>query len=233
MNEFANNPSSVASVPAPSWLDQYLPASYSLVEVMFGLIMVLTATLGAGLATGEGEGSERTMLLAALGCNLAWGIIDGAMYIMDSMFDRGRTARILSEVKRSGEPAALAMIARELDAKLVGVTTPEERLRIYRSVLELTGRRPVTPTRLERRDVYGAIACFVLVFVTALPPSVPFLLLHDARFALRVSNAILLVMLFSVGYIWGRHTNANRVGFGLAMTLVGLLLVGTAMAFGG
>ena len=231
--ETSGAPRSNPPALAQSVLDRYLPPSYSLVEVMFGLIMVLTATLGAGLVTGEGEGSEYTMLLAALGCNLAWGIIDGAMYIMDSMFDRGRAARILLEVKRSGESAALATIGRELDPRLRDITTPDERSRIYRTVLELAGRRPVRRTRLERRDVYGGLACLVLVFVTALPPSVPFLLFHDARLALRISNGILLAMLFFVGYFWARHTNANRVGFGLAMMLVGLVLVGAAMALGG
>jgi VIT1/CCC1 family predicted Fe2+/Mn2+ transporter len=91
----------------------------------------------------------------------------------------------------------------------------------------------VTRTKLERSDFYGGIACAVLVFLTALPAAVPFMLIDDARLALRVSNGLLVAMLFGVGYIWARYTNANRVLTGLAMMLVGVLLVGAAMALGG
>ena len=94
--------------PAPSLVLNYLEPADILAEVLFGLIMVLTITLGARLAMGE-EGGARELLIAALGCNLAWGIIDGAMYVMNAMFNRGRTARIFTELKRSGESGALAI----------------------------------------------------------------------------------------------------------------------------
>ena len=216
-----------------SFVEKFIAPASSLAEVFFGLIMVLTFTLGAGLAAGEGEDSARTLLVAALGCNLAWGIIDGAMYIMDAMFNRSRSARIRSLLRQSGESGALAIIARELDPRLSDITTVDERSRLYRSILTLAGRRPVTRTRLERSDIYGGIACAVLVFLTALPAAVPFMLIDNARLALRVSNGLLVAMLFGVGYFWARHTNANRVLTGLAMVLVGVILVGAAMALGG
>jgi hypothetical protein len=216
-----------------SFVEKFIAPASSLAEVFFGLIMVLTFTLGAGLAAGEGEDSARTLLVAALGCNLAWGIIDGAMYIMDAMFNRSRSARIRSLLRQSGESGALAIIAWELDPRLSDITTVDERARFYRSILTLAGRRPVTRTRLERSDVYGGIACAVLVFLTALPAAVPFMLIDNARLALRVSNGLLVAMLFGVGYFWARHTNANRVITGLAMMLVGVILVGAAMALGG
>ena len=216
-----------------SFLDKYLEPSYSLTEVLFGLIMVLTVTLGVGLAERDEEGSVRVLLAAALGCNLAWGIIDGAMYVMDAMFNRSRAARIRSELARAGESVALGVIARELGPRLEEIATPDERARIYRAALTLAGRTPVTPTRIERSDIYGAMACMILVFVTALPAAVPFVLIDDPRLALRVSNGLLVAMLFGVGYFWARHTYANPVRTGLAMTLVGLTLVGAAMALGG
>ena len=46
-------------------------------EVLFGLIMVLTFT-GSLRITGADRDSVRTMLVAALGCNLAWGMIDAS-----------------------------------------------------------------------------------------------------------------------------------------------------------
>jgi len=214
-------------------VEKYIEPAYSLAEVLFGLIMLLTATLGSSLAATEGNASDRTLLTAALGANLAWGIIDGAMYVMDAMFNRGRSARILRDLRQSGEAAALARIARELDPRLADLTTAGERSRLYQSILEVALRTTDRRTRLERADIYGGIACAVLVFVSAVPGIVPFILIDNARIALRVSNAVLVAMLFGVGYFWARHTNADRIGTGLALMLVGLLLVGASVVLGG
>jgi len=58
-------------------------------EVLFGLIMVLTFTGSLGIAT-AGRQEVRTMLIKALGCNLAWGIIDAVLYLMGCLADKGR-----------------------------------------------------------------------------------------------------------------------------------------------
>ena len=57
-------------------------------EVLFGLIMVLTFT--GSLSVAEADRAEvRTMLIGALGCNLAWGIIDAVLYLMGSLSEKG------------------------------------------------------------------------------------------------------------------------------------------------
>ena len=201
-------------------------------EVLFGLIMVLTFTGSLSVAE-AGREDVRTMLIGALGCNLAWGIIDGAMHVMNSMFSRGRRARIFAELKRSGESGALAIIARELGPRLADLTTEAERSRLYRSVLTVAARTPVERTGLDRDEIYAGLVCAALVFATALPAAVPFMVFGDPFVALRVSNAILVGMLFGVGYFWASHTNANRIAAGFAMMGVGLVLVVGAMALGG
>ena len=50
-------------------------------EILFGVIMVLTFTGSISVAEG-GATETRTVLAAAIGCNLAWGIVDAAMYLM-------------------------------------------------------------------------------------------------------------------------------------------------------
>jgi len=66
------------------WLARHLDTSDALAEILFGLIMVLTFTLAAGFVASEGAAGVRELMLAAIGCNLAWGIIDAAMYVMSS-----------------------------------------------------------------------------------------------------------------------------------------------------
>ena len=71
---------------------RYLDPGERLGEVLFGLIMVLTFTLAARLTIGEGPDARRELLIAAIGCNIAWGLIDGGMYIMGAMLERARQA---------------------------------------------------------------------------------------------------------------------------------------------
>ena len=50
-------------------------------EVFCGVLMVLTFTLTLNKAD-AGRETVREMLIAALGCNVAWGLIDGALYVL-------------------------------------------------------------------------------------------------------------------------------------------------------
>ena len=61
-------------------------------EVLFGLIMVLTFTGSLSVAE-AGREDVRTMLIGALGCNLAWGIIDAILYLMGCLAEKERGLR--------------------------------------------------------------------------------------------------------------------------------------------
>lgn len=61
----------------------------------------------------------------------------------------------------------------------------------------------------------------------------PFLLLRDARLALRASNAVLIGLLFYVGWRWGAYTGASPLRTGLFMMSLGVALVVVAIALGG
>ena len=57
--------------------------------------------------------------------------------------------------------------------------------------------------------------------------------MDDKLQSLRASNGILLGLLFFCGYFWARYTGVNRWLAGLAMTLIGLVLVVAAILLGG
>ena len=69
--------------------DRILDPMDRISEVLFGLIMALSFTLTFAVATADNM-AVRTMLLAALGCNLAWGIIDGGVYLLARLNQQGR-----------------------------------------------------------------------------------------------------------------------------------------------
>src|SRR6185437_6897077 len=72
-------------------------------EVLFGLIMVLTFT-GALSVAEAGREDVRTMLIGALGCNLAWGIIDGVLYLMGCLAEKGRGLHAFRAVRKATDP---------------------------------------------------------------------------------------------------------------------------------
>jgi len=214
--------------------EKYLDPGDRLGEILFGLIMVLTLTLTAGLTIGNEPDAARQLLVAAVGCNVAWGIIDGGMYIMDVLLERGRRSRLLSAIQHApDETTAFQVIGRALDETLVGLTTRNERLRLYRDLRELATHVVPARVRVSKDDVMGAVASGWLVVMTTIPAALPFVVFDDARMALRVSNGLLLAGLFLVGYHWGRYGGVNRWGSGFVFLLVGVALVGVAIALGG
>jgi hypothetical protein len=79
----------------------------------------------------------------------------------------------------------------------------------------------------------GALAVLLLVTATALPAAAPFFVVRDLQLALRISNWLLVALLFVVGRRWARHTDASPWGAGLASMGLGVLLVAIAIALGG
>jgi hypothetical protein len=154
----------------------HLDPDESLGEILAGLIMVLTFTLAAGVATRGAQDSVRTLLLAAVGCNLAWGIIDAVFYVMTNAFVRRRRARLFRAVSAAAsEDAALATIRHELDPELEAITRPEDRERLYRDIHVLLANGKPLRTGVTRDDLIGALIIFCLVFATTLPAVLPFL----------------------------------------------------------
>jgi hypothetical protein len=217
-----------------SFLDRYLDPGSSVAEVLFGLIMTLTFTLSAGIMIKE-QGAEgaRELLIATVGCNLAWGVIDGVLYILGQLFDRGRKRRLSLAVQKADDATGMAIIARELDELLENVTTAEERQAVYRRVMQHVREATITHTKLTKADLLGAFASFWLVFLTSVPAAVPFLFIDDPWVALRASNAILLALLFVSGFVWARYTLARPAVVGLVFLLGGFALVVMAIALGG
>ena len=218
-------------------MERYLDPASTLGEVLFGLIMTLTFTLGAGIII-EDEGSEgaRQLLIALIGCNIAWGLIDGVLYLAGQLFDRSRLRRIGQAVRGAADQrSAVTIVAGELDEMLDHVTSPAERQELYARIATnlRSGTSPPKPNTISRADIVGAFTSFWLVVVSSIPAAIPFLLFDNARFALRVSNAILLAMLFVIGYWCARYTVAKPWLVGLALLVGGIALVVVAIALGG
>ena len=58
-------------------------------EIIFGVIMVLTFT-STFTVTQAYRPEARTMILSAIACNIAWGVVDAFMYILSAFTERLR-----------------------------------------------------------------------------------------------------------------------------------------------
>ena len=216
------------------FVERYLDPASRLGEVLFGLIMVLGATLTAGLTVAAGAAGVRQLLQAALGCNIAWGIIDGIMYVMNCMTVRAEKARLIEAIQRAPDrSAALDIVRGDIEPRFETLAAPEQREALCRSILEYLAQGEAPKTSVTREDLYGAVACFWLVFLSCLPVALPFLIFSEPTRALRVSNALLIAMLFFVGHKWAQYAHTNRLIAGAVIVAIGLALVGVAVVLGG
>jgi len=200
-------------------------------EVLFGLIMVLTFTGSLSVAT-AGHAEVREMLLGALGCNLAWGVIDAMLYLLGVLAEKGRGLAALRALRATGDPErGRALVADALPPLLASVLEPGELDRMRERLLRLPD--PKGPAILDADDWRAALAICLLVFASTLPVAIPFLLVRPAHLALRVSNAVAIAMLFLCGYAVGRMTGHRPWGTGLGMVVLGSALVAMTMALGG
>jgi hypothetical protein len=219
----------LSQFPAKS-SDRILEPMDRISEVLFGLIMALTFTLTLGVVTAD-RIQVRTMLFAALGCNLAWGIIDAGVFLMARFNQRGRNAMQLRAARTAASKGeAHRMIADAMPPLLASILPPDQLELMRQRLLQLP--EPEHP-RLTKRDGLGAIAICLLSFLSTFPIVIPFILIGDARLALRVSNAVAIAMLFVCGYAFGRCAGFRPWATGLSIVAVGAALVGVAIALGG
>jgi VIT1/CCC1 family predicted Fe2+/Mn2+ transporter len=204
---------------------------YRASEVIFGLLMAMSFIGSISVAT-DGREEVRTLLAAALGCNLAWGLVDAVMHLVATKTQQRRNRALLGKL-RAGADAATgrALIADEMPGPLA-VSIGHDGLEQLRQ--RLSAAVPSAPRRdISARDVGDAVIVFFLVVLSTFPVVVPFMLTADTARALLLSRLVALAMLFLSGALLARYSNGNIWLNGLTMATVGALLMAAIMALGG
>lgn len=200
-------------------------------EILFGLIMVLTFT-GAISVSNDGRQEVRDLLWAALGCNVAWGLVDAIMYWMNVLIDRGRAANSIRQLMREQDLAKCrSLIKDEMPPGVAALISDTEVDRIIQEVKHLPA--PGNTDLLTIKDLVSGIQIFLLVFLCTLPVALPFVFIHELGVALRVSNGIALLLLFAGGFRLARYAGFRPWLTALAYMLIGVALVSLTMALGG
>jgi VIT1/CCC1 family predicted Fe2+/Mn2+ transporter len=199
-------------------------------EILFGLIMAVTIIGSLSVAT-AGRDEQRTVLIAALGCNLAWGLVDAVMYLVRTLTERTRNRLLATRVAGANVELAHRLIASTLPDHLLTITGPDELEGMRQRLLALPS---TTQRTLEGADYVAALGIFLLVVAATFPVVAPFLLTSDAALAMRLSQLVALAMLFAAGFQLGRHAG-HRHPFrtGLTAGVLGELLIAAVKALGG
>jgi VIT1/CCC1 family predicted Fe2+/Mn2+ transporter len=199
--------------------------------VIFGLIMALTFTGSLSVASAD-RAEVHSMLIGALGCNIAWGLVDAVMFLLGILAERGRSLAVLKEARSPPDQTrARELIAESMPPVIAASMEPTE----IDTIRDRLARLPEPPASLglTGADLRAALGVFLMVFLATLPVALPFVFLSEAHYALRVSNGIALLMLFLGGYILGRYGLRRPWLSGLVTLGVGVVLVWATIALGG
>lgn len=199
-------------------------------EILFGLIMAVTIVGSLSIAT-AGQNEARTVMVAAFGCNLAWGLVDAVMYLVRTVTERSRNRALAARIAGADAESARRLIARALPEHIAAIVGPDEIEGMRR---RLAGAPLRTGRVLGSRDYLEAGGIFLLVVLATFPVAIPFMLLQDVAVAMWTSQAVTVVMLFVAGFALGRHAgHAKPPLTGLLMAVFGVALIAAVKALGG
>jgi VIT1/CCC1 family predicted Fe2+/Mn2+ transporter len=199
-------------------------------EMIFGLFMALTFVGVVSMAT-AGREQIRTMLATALGCNLAWGIVDAVMYLVRTITERGRLVTLTRSIREADAEAGRRILRDALSTPVAKLITATEIEAMRGRLLALAGA-PSRPT-LKRDDFLAAFGIFLIVVASTFPVALPFIFIRDAGTALFVSRAIALTMMFLGGLALGRYAGYGSWKTGVMMAGLGTVVMAAVVALGG
>jgi VIT1/CCC1 family predicted Fe2+/Mn2+ transporter len=200
-------------------------------EILFGLIMVLAVTCSFSVSEAD-RNDVHKMLAAALGCNLAWGVIDAVFYCMARFSEQGEGIIALQALRGTADPSEAQIIIGNALPPLLAVALTSAEFEMIRYRLNQMPEPPDSP-RFTSDDWLASLGVFLLIFLSTFPVVIPFLIIRSVHLAVRMSNGVAILMLFLIGCAFGRYTGHPRWLAGLAMVILGGALVGITIALGG
>lgn len=198
--------------------------------MLCGVIMVLVMIGYLKLSLQESEFEfQKIMIFVPLGCNAAWGIIDGIMYVLINLRDRGNKSKLLTMIKSSKDQNdAIASIKKEYgESTFMDLLNKDTQMNIYQEIFKSLANATIEkPKGISRGDLRTVLLTLLVVTSIGIPLIIPFILFNDVWLAIRVSHVIGLVMLFGIGYWWAKVASRHRIRSAVALTMLGVAIVG-------
>ena len=222
---------STQSPPAEAMRERVLNPVDRVSELLFGLFMALTF-VGAVSVADSGRAQIQEMFAAALGCNLAWGLVDAVMYLVRTVTDRGRSLTLVRSVRAAQDAQTGRRLIEDSLSRNVADLVSEVEIEAIRGRIVALAAVPQRPT-LNRRDLLAAFAIFLIVVASTFPVVLPFVMFDDVGAAKTASRVVAVTMLFFGGLALGRYAGYGSWKVGLMMSGLGTALVTAVIALGG
>jgi hypothetical protein len=199
-------------------------------EMLFGLFMAVTFVGAVSAAT---PGHEiRSMFFTALGCNLAWGLVDAVMYLVRTLTERGRALSLALAVRGAPDAETGRRHVEDALSKVAARLVSPAEIEAIRARIAALPSLPQRPS-LHREDALAGLIIFLIVVAATFPVVLPFALIDDAGTAKIVSRITSLAMLFLGGLALGRYAGSGSFRIGFMMMALGTAVIVAIMALGG
>jgi hypothetical protein len=175
-----------------------------------------------------------TVLLSALFCCIAWGLVDGIFYAWEAHYELDRKKKLLALVQAPNDPKkAREVVEDHLRDTIVDLMDEKDKEQIYQIV-----EKNVSGVDLGRvgikEDIVTILIAFGLVVGSSIIVMIPFLLFSPVMTALRISNVTGIFLLFFMGY-WREEDKriAKKLITGGFTALVALIITLVTVILGG
>ena len=159
-------PARYRSKPEAAFLENLIDPIDRLTESVFSILILLTFTMTSWIIglSGSSEHSLTSenildLAIAALVTIIAYGMIDGVIYTLLTMFGRGESHRLLQGIQAANsEQEAVEVIADNLDYLLEPITGEKERQLLYSHILVQLRNSQPREIGLKREDITAGLA---------------------------------------------------------------------------
>jgi hypothetical protein len=215
-------------------LADYLGRFWYSSEPMFGVIMVVCFTSILRAHPNLAEIIMGRVLLAALFCCIAWGLVDGIFYAWEAHYELDKKKKLLALVQAPNDPKkAREVVEDHLGDTIVSLMDEKDKEQIYQIV-----EKSISGVDLGRvgikEDIVTILIAFGLVVGSSIIVMIPFLLFSPVMTALKISNVTGIFLLFFMGY-WREEDKriAKKLITGGFTALVALIVTIVTIILGG
>jgi hypothetical protein len=215
-------------------LAEYLGRFWYSSEPMFGVIMVVCFTSVLRAFPDAPEKAVDTILLSALFCCIAWGLVDGIFYAWEAHYELDKKKKLQALVQAPTDPEkGRELVEDDLGDTIVDLMDEKDKEQIYQ-IIEKNASGVDLGKVSMREDVITVLIAFGLVVGSSIIVILPFLLFSPVMTALVISNITGILLLFIMGY-WREEDKriTKKLMTGGLTAFVALIITLVTVALGG
>jgi hypothetical protein len=215
-------------------LADYLGRFWYSSEPMFGVIMVVCFTSILRAYPIIAEKVIGTVLLSALFCCVAWGLVDGIFYAWEAHYELDRKRKLLALVQAPNDPKETReLVEDDLGDTIVDLMDEKDKEEIYQIVEKNVSGIDLGRVSIKE-DIVTVLIAFGLVVGSSIIVMLPFLLFSPVMTALTISNITGIFLLFVMGF-WREEDKriTKKLITGGLTALVALIITIVTIVLGG